>query len=244
MMFCVKCGAALPDGANFCPNCGAPVDGAKSGPEKKEVKTVQFRCKGCGNVMELDPDSPVLHCSVCGSSELILEDEDVTVQRIKSNAYKDVEFGKQKTYKEVELGKKELDIKESNVRFKRHILSYIIIIAGAVGTYLGFGSVSLVGLLIGIIVLIAGIASTRFSKKTAREEKRRPEVIPHNEHYAPRKYNAPGEYNEHHATKEDVELAKVRTEGRNEKLGLIICFILIVFMFGAILVMLYYKQQF
>ena len=107
-MFCVKCGAALPEGANFCPNCGAPVDGAKSGPEKKEVKTVQFRCKGCGNVMELDQDSPVLHCSVCGSSELIQEDKEVTVERIRSRSKREG----QQTYKEVQKGWQEIRQKE------------------------------------------------------------------------------------------------------------------------------------
>ena len=29
MAFCNKCGNQLPDGANNCPNCGAPVGGAQ-----------------------------------------------------------------------------------------------------------------------------------------------------------------------------------------------------------------------
>lgn len=29
--FCVKCGAQVPDGINFCGNCGAPVQGAMPG---------------------------------------------------------------------------------------------------------------------------------------------------------------------------------------------------------------------
>ena len=70
-MYCVKCGATLPEKANFCPNCGEPV--RQTEKKTSEVKTAQFRCKGCGHVMEIDPDSPVLRCSVCGSNELILE---------------------------------------------------------------------------------------------------------------------------------------------------------------------------
>lgn len=29
-MFCSKCGSKIPDGANFCPNCQAPVNGANA----------------------------------------------------------------------------------------------------------------------------------------------------------------------------------------------------------------------
>lgn len=29
-MFCAKCGSKIPDGANFCPNCQAPVNGANA----------------------------------------------------------------------------------------------------------------------------------------------------------------------------------------------------------------------
>ncbi len=127
-MFCVKCGATLPDGANFCPNCGAPANRAKGEPGKREVKTVQFRCKGCGHVMEIDPDSPVLHCPLCGSSELIQEDTEVTVERIRSRAKRE----EQQAYKEVQKGwqnirEKEIDAdneQETYEREKSEIHSY------------------------------------------------------------------------------------------------------------------------
>ena len=119
-MFCVKCGATLPDGANFCPNCGAPANRAKGEPGKREVKTVQFRCKGCGHVMEIDPDSPVLRCSVCGSNELILEDTDVTVERIRSRAKRE----ENQTYRDVQTGwqrirEKEIDAQNLEAAYQR-----------------------------------------------------------------------------------------------------------------------------
>ena len=30
-MFCQYCGGKIPDGASFCPNCGAPVSGKNTG---------------------------------------------------------------------------------------------------------------------------------------------------------------------------------------------------------------------
>ena len=170
--------------------------------------------------MEIDPDSPVLRCSVCGSNELILEGDNVTVQRIKSNAYKDVELGKQQTYKDVELGKKELEIKGDNARFKRHIVSYIIIILGAVVTYLGIYYVSLLTVLIGIIVLIAGIVSRRFSKKAPKEEKYRQSEF----------FSQDGRP----VTKEDVELAKVRAKEREDRRGWLIMLLLLLFIFAGL----------
>src|SRR5207248_10681343 len=40
-MTCAHCGAELPDGARFCPNCAAPVEDAFTGGERK-VATVLF----------------------------------------------------------------------------------------------------------------------------------------------------------------------------------------------------------
>lgn len=222
-MFCDKCGSLLPDRAKFCPECGMPVDQTRPRTDRREIRTVQFRCKSCGNVMEIDPDSPILRCSACGSNELILEGDDVTVERIKSNAYKDVELGRQQVYKEVELGKRELEIKETRSRFIWHIVSYIIIIAGAICSYWGFNNVNPVGLLVGVIVLIAGIVSTGFSKKAVKEERRRqPETVSRNEH---------------HATKEDIELAKVRAEERTDKIETIVGAIVLAAVVGALVVM-------
>lgn len=125
-MYCVKCGAALPDGANFCPGCGKRIK--RIAPNYGEIKTVQFRCKGCGHVMEIDPDSPVLRCSVCGSNELIQEDTDVTIERIRSRVKRE----ENQTYRDVQTGwqrvrEKEIDaqnIEATYQRNKKEIRSY------------------------------------------------------------------------------------------------------------------------
>lgn len=229
-MYCVKCGATLPNGANFCPNCGASADQTRGGSEKKEAKTVQFRCKGCGHIMEIDPNSPILRCSICGSNELILEGDDVTVQRIKSRAYKDVKLGEQQTYKEVELGKKELELKSSKSRFSRLLISFSLLLAGAIAVVLSFQYNSMVGACVGVILLAAGIILVIFTVIASIASTIKDAISGKNRHVNnPSKtaYQRAG-----HATKEDVELAKVHAEEKNNKTTLIVLLILMLVCFG------------
>lgn len=44
-MFCERCGAALPDDSNFCPNCGMPVDGTNGG-SSRERDTMRSHRRG------------------------------------------------------------------------------------------------------------------------------------------------------------------------------------------------------
>lgn len=85
-MKCEKCGTELSFGTKFCPECGNKV--------RTEKKTIQLKCKACGGTLTVDEDMPVLVCPFCKSAELIDESDEVTIQRIKSKAYKDVEFEK------------------------------------------------------------------------------------------------------------------------------------------------------
>lgn len=104
-------------------------------------------------------------CANCGSKELIVESDKVIAQRIKSSAYKEVEFEKQKTYREVELGKKELEIKGDKGRFIQRLIGFGIVITGIVITYYSIWYVSLIGLLFGIVVIIGGISSLKHMKR-------------------------------------------------------------------------------
>ena len=49
-MDCKKCGALVPDGGTFCPNCGARADGKKN-------------CNFCGNLI----DESAVYCTYCGA---------------------------------------------------------------------------------------------------------------------------------------------------------------------------------
>lgn len=159
-MFCVKCGTELSQDAKFCFNCGTTV--CESG---STVKKMQVRCDNCSGVMEIDKERPILLCPYCGSKELIIESDEITAQRIKSSAYKEVEFEKQKTYREVELGKRELELKGDKNSFILLLIGFAIVIVGVVITYYSLWNVSCLGLSIGIVVLIGGISSLRHMKR-------------------------------------------------------------------------------
>lgn len=64
MTFCINCGQELPDGAKFCPNCGAPntASPAGSAQRKTEYEGTVHKCPVCGEIV----DSFTLNCPSCG----------------------------------------------------------------------------------------------------------------------------------------------------------------------------------
>lgn len=156
-MICGKCGTELSQNIKFCPNCGVAVHDSRT--PVQSVKRIQIKCNTCDGVMEIDKDRPILLCPYCGSKELIIESDEITAQRIKSSAYKEVEFEKQKTYREVELGKRELELKGKINSFILLLIGFAIVLLGVVVTYYSLWNVSCLGLSIGVVVLIGGISS-------------------------------------------------------------------------------------
>ncbi len=67
------------------------------------MKTISLKCRSCGGVLNVNADRDILCCPYCGSKQLIPESDDIKKQRIKSEAYKNVEYEKQRTYREIEL---------------------------------------------------------------------------------------------------------------------------------------------
>lgn len=63
MAFCIKCGQALADGANFCANCGTVVNEINTNMQRKMVYDGELhKCPNCGEILE----SFVSNCSSCG----------------------------------------------------------------------------------------------------------------------------------------------------------------------------------
>lgn len=126
-MFCMKCGQNLPNDAVFCSKCGNKVG---HGATSSNDKIIHLKCRSCGGSMSVDADRPVLTCPYCGASDLINESDDVTIQRVKSKAYRDVELGQQQTTKDIELAKLQAEAKSekaNNILFLIITVLFVLI---------------------------------------------------------------------------------------------------------------------
>ena len=123
MMFCPGCGNEVTQRAKFCSNCGRILTANGSSVDG----TIQLRCKSCNGIMRVKEGENILYCPYCGAEEMIVDSEDVAIEKIRYKAYADVEKHRQETTKQVELErmKHELEmeeheeIKESSRQFKK-----------------------------------------------------------------------------------------------------------------------------
>jgi hypothetical protein len=80
-MFCKKCGAQLPDDAQFCSKCGTPVSGAGGGatgsvapsmaaasPSLAPAGAQELKCPSCGAPIHPTFGEMVITCDYCGGS--------------------------------------------------------------------------------------------------------------------------------------------------------------------------------
>lgn len=90
-MFCPNCGAKNPDTSKFCVSCGSSLKIEE--PKPAAPGKIQLRCNACGGTLEAPNDRNVLVCPYCGAKELMTENDNVAIQRLKSNTTKDLVFG-------------------------------------------------------------------------------------------------------------------------------------------------------
>ena len=111
-MYCSECGIKVSDNALFCPSCGKALNEKKN---HNSTKAIQFRCRDCNCVMVIEKENRMLKCPACGSTELIVESDAVTIERIKSNTQLEL----QKTKKDLVL-----EIQKSNTDLEMEKLYY------------------------------------------------------------------------------------------------------------------------
>lgn len=71
-MFCMNCGAKLPDGAAFCSSCGAKLGGAPSTPMPSTgTKFVPAKCTNCGGQLDVDPTMQAAVCPYCNTAFVV-----------------------------------------------------------------------------------------------------------------------------------------------------------------------------
>ena len=62
----------------------------------------------------MDEARPVLICPFCGSKELIIENDIVTIERIRNKTYKDVEAYRTEAFRDVEMERIQLEKEKAN----------------------------------------------------------------------------------------------------------------------------------
>lgn len=137
-MKCEKCGAELFNSAKFCHVCGHLV------PQKeKPVLSKRLECRHCGGIMDVDETRNVKVCPYCGSKELVEESDQVTMQRIKSHAWKEVQKDKEETKRAVATEHEitERENKKNETRSDRiiFIVAGIMLIAYMIWAYFLYG---------------------------------------------------------------------------------------------------------
>lgn len=90
-MKCTKCNNEIQHGAAFCSCCGAAVE------NQEPIKKISLKCEQCNGTLTVDSDKTVLACPYCGHQSLIIENDAVTIERIKTSAHKEIEMEKIKS---------------------------------------------------------------------------------------------------------------------------------------------------
>lgn len=141
----------MSEGVKFCSKCGQKV--ADDNP-----KTIQMKCRDCGGIMTSEEENTILCCPYCGSKELIPESDDVKIERIKSEAYREIELEKIKYMSEKEKREsdreQEKEREQERKRFSKSKFSKFLLILALICLFSMFSAFSSRSILSGIIALI------------------------------------------------------------------------------------------
>ena len=88
----------------------------------KEAETIQLRCKECGGTMTIDKSRSILSCPYCGSTKIVVDSDEVKMERIRNERIKDVEIHKQ----DQEMEKWVQEKNENNRNIKYCVLFMIV----------------------------------------------------------------------------------------------------------------------
>lgn len=154
-MKCTKCNNEIQNGAAFCSCCGAAVENQDS------IKKISLKCEQCNGTLTIDSDKTVLECPYCGYQTLIIENDAVKIERIKTSAHKEIEMEKIKSndrLHQMENEKEQRQEENAQVeKFKKGIFAKFLIVAfllSAVLTYFYFSSGRI---LTGILSLVQAV---------------------------------------------------------------------------------------
>lgn len=132
----------------------------------ENVNSSAVFCSNCGGQLEIDSSKEYTECPYCGTkysvSDLLGDTEAVRVEKIKSQAYKEVEKGKQQIESE-RLRQEALKNEEESVRkFKKGFLSKLLVvmlILSAIFSTLAFSNGKIAAGFVGLLVLVLFVIS-------------------------------------------------------------------------------------
>lgn len=115
----------------------------KNNIDNDNIQSVLLQCKKCGGNLETNIDNPILYCPYCGSKELVEESDSVKIERIKNNAYRDIEINRIKYQSENEKVALQIELERLNFekieKFKSSKLSKVIIVCAILCFMLSIG---------------------------------------------------------------------------------------------------------
>lgn len=150
----------------------------------ENVNSSAVFCSNCGGQLEIDSSKEYTECPYCGTkysvSDLLGDTEAVRVEKIKSQAYKEVEKGKQQLESE-RLRQEALKNEEEGVRkFKKGALSKLLvvfIIIDSLFTVLAFANGSIASGLVGLLGIALYILSFLFGLRIIKTKAKNLHII-------------------------------------------------------------------
>ncbi len=86
------------------------------------MKIVDAKCKNCGAELSFDSGKTMLFCPYCGTKLLIIDGDEVKAEKVRADAYRDVELAREETRRErdrqVHEREKEMIEKGDNVKIE------------------------------------------------------------------------------------------------------------------------------
>lgn len=64
------------------------------------MKIVDTKCKNCGAELSVDSDKTMLFCPYCGTKLLMIDGDEVKAEKIRADAYREVELAREETKRE------------------------------------------------------------------------------------------------------------------------------------------------
>lgn len=102
------------------------LDKSKETSKEPIYNVKQLNCKNCGGTLTYDASKDVVKCPYCGSSAIVIESDNVRIEKYKTNAKKDISYKKIDSEKEISL--KELEVKKEMHEYRALIIIFILIL--------------------------------------------------------------------------------------------------------------------